>query len=199
MKIINTLVLALYSYKISNMVAFPTINTNRLLLSSLTANDIPAIVKYANNKKIADNTLNIPYPYSEKAAIFWLNLANEGFKNGSNLIFGIKLKQDQEFIGGMGLTIHSAFKRAEIGYWLGEPFWGNGYTTEAAKAVINYAFTQLGLNKITSSHYAKNPNSGRVMVNCGMNKEGVLIEHVLKQNEFQTLEVYGITKSEYFK
>ena len=178
---------------------FPKIETERLFLGELKAADIPAIVKHASNKNISDFTLNLPFPYSEKDAIYWINLANQGFKDGTNIIFGIKRKSDNQFIGGIGLTIARIFNRAEIGYWIAEPFWGKGYATEATRSIIKYGFEHLDLNKFTSSYLAKNPASGKVMKKSGMTKEGELKEHVHKASEYHDLIVFGLTKAQFEK
>ncbi|PRX54782.1 GNAT family N-acetyltransferase [Flagellimonas meridianipacifica] len=178
------------------MNSFPEIKTERLLLTELKADDISDIVKHAANKKIADFTLNLPHPYAEKDAIYWINLAHQGFQNGTNIIFGIKLKDDNQFIGGIDLTVEKTFNRAEIGYWIAEPFWSKGYATEATVAIIAYGFDQLKLNKLTSSYLAKNIASGRVMQKSGMVREGVLKEHILKGGEYHDLILYGITKNQ---
>jgi len=175
---------------------FPKIETERLVLTELKSVDIPEIVKHASNKNISDFTLNLPFPYSEKDAIYWINLANQGFKNGTNIIFGIRLKTDNQFIGGISLTIERKFNRAEIGYWIAEPFWRKGYATEATRSIIKYGFDNLDLNKLTSSHLAKNPASGKVMENSGMKKEGELKEHILKKSEYHDLILYGLTKKQ---
>ncbi len=181
------------------MKRFPKIETQRLLLTELTSSDITSIVEYASNKNISNYTHNLPFPYSEKDAIYWINLANLGFKNGTKLTFGIRPKPDNEFIGGIGLTIVPEFERAEIGYWVAEPFWGKGYATEATKAIINFGFSDLGLNKLTSSHLAKNPASGKVLTKSGLMKEGVLKEHLVKNSEYHDLVVFGLTKKEFEK
>jgi RimJ/RimL family protein N-acetyltransferase len=175
----------------------PKIETERLFLTELKAADIPHIVRYAANKSISDNTLHIPFPYSEKDAVYWIHLANQGLRNNTHFIFAIRLKTGDEFIGGIGLTIEQKFFRAEIGYWIAEPFWNQGYTTEATKAMIEFGFHDLGLNKITSSHFEHNPASGKVMVKCGMTKEGELKEHICKSSVFHTLVLYGLRKAEY--
>jgi RimJ/RimL family protein N-acetyltransferase len=181
------------------MEQFPEIETERLFLAELNSSDIPQIVKYAANKNISANTLNLPFPYTDKDAVYWINLANQGFKTGSHLIFGIKLKPEKQFIGGIGLTIDKRFKRAEIGYWIAEPFWNKGFATEATKSVIRFGFEKLDLNKFTSSHFTRNPASGKVMLNCGMIKEGELAEHILKDAVFHSLVLYGLTKKDYEK
>jgi RimJ/RimL family protein N-acetyltransferase len=179
------------------MEQFPQIETERLLLSRLQAVDIPAIVQYAANQKISRFTGNLPFPYTEKDAVYWLNQANQGFKNKTQIILGIRLRPEPVFTGGIALTIDPGHNRAEIGYWLAEPFWNNGYTTEAARAIIRFGFDQLGLQKLTSSHLALNPASGRVLLKSGMRKEGELQEHILKNSVYHTLVLYGLTRNDY--
>ncbi len=83
----------------------PALETDRLILTAPQAADIPIIVAYAGNKNIADNTLNIPHPYAEKEAVYWLFLSNQGLINSTNYIFAIRLKTAHALIGDIGLTI----------------------------------------------------------------------------------------------
>ncbi|MEO1487742.1 MAG: GNAT family protein [Bacteroidota bacterium] len=166
-------------------------------MNELLAKDVPDIMKHASNKNISEFTLNLPFPYSEKDAIYWINQANEGFKNGTKIIFGIRPKPKKEFIGGIGLTIEQRFNRAEIGYWIAEPHWGKGYTTEATKSIIKYAFESLKLNKLTSSHLHQNPASGKVLIKSGMIEEGRLKDHILKNREYHDLILYGLTREQF--
>ncbi|WP_240723694.1 GNAT family N-acetyltransferase [Flavobacterium sp. J27] len=179
------------------MIEFPKINTNRLVLDKLTFHDIPKIVEYAGNKKIADKTLNIPHPYKEQDAIFWINSANQGFENKSQFTFGIKIKTSNEFMGGIGLKVDNKFNRAELGYWIAEKYWNLGYATEAVKAILNFGFTELNLNKIYATHLEENIASGKVMIKNGMVKEGELKEHTKKGKEYKNLIQYRLTFQEF--
>jgi RimJ/RimL family protein N-acetyltransferase len=179
------------------MHSFPEIETARLRLTELRSGDIPRIVQLAANPRVSDYTLNLPFPYAEKDAIYWLNLAHQGYANGTHFIFAIRVKPENAFIGGIGLTLERRFNRAEAGYWLGEPYWNRGYATEALAAIIPFGFDTLGLHKITSSYLAQNPASGRVMEKCGMHREGELKEHLCKGATYHTLIVYGLTRSDY--
>ena len=132
------------------MNSYPNLTTERLTLSTPQVTDIPNIIQYAGNIKVAENTLNMPHPYYEKDAVFWLNMAHEGFKNQDKYIFGIRLKDTNTLIGGMGLHLETRFNRAELGYWIGEPFWNKGYASEAARVVLEFGFVTLKLNKITN-------------------------------------------------
>ena len=176
---------------------FPEIETDRLVLRKIISNDIPKIIEYAGNIKIAEMTLNIPHPYAKKDAIFWLNSVSEGFKNQTQYTFGIGLNTPNEFIGGIGLKIDSKVNQAELGYWIAEPFWNKGYATEAVEAVLKFGFTQLNLDKIHANHFAKNPSSGKVMLKNGMLKQGELPQQAKKGNEYKSLIQYSLTHIEF--
>lgn len=120
------------------MTKFPELKTKRLILREISYKDIPKIVEYAGNAKIAETTLNIPHPYQEKDAIFWINNANQGFSNQTQYTFGIRLKSTGEFIGGVGLKVNKRFNRSELGYWMAEDFWNKGYVTEAVGAILAF-------------------------------------------------------------
>lgn len=179
------------------MKIFPTLEANRIELSRLKASDIEAIVSYAQNEKIAANTLNLPHPYKEKDAIWWINSANQGFINQTQYTFAIRLKNTKEFIGGLGLRIDKAYNRGELGYWVAEEFWNKGYATESLKVLLNYGFNELELNKIYAVHLIENPSSGKVMSKNGMIQEGILKDHFKKDNEYKTVIQYRLTRAEY--
>ena len=181
------------------MTHFPIIESERLLLTKLQSTDIEKIIEYAGNIQIAENTLNIPHPYEKKDALFWINSANEGFKNKTQFSFAIRLRESNEFIGGIGLKINKRFDRAELGYWLGEPFWNEGYTTEAVKMLLDFGFNELALNKIFAFHAVENEASGKVMIKNGMIEEGLLKDHFKKGTEYKTAKQYRLTKSEFEK
>ena len=176
---------------------FPTLTTERLTLSRILAADIPTIVKYAGSEQIAATTLNLPHPYEEKDAIFWIQMANAGFVDKTQYTFAIRLNTTNEFMGGIGLRTNFKMGRGELGYWIGAPFWNLGFTTEAASAILKFGFETLELNKIYATHVIENPASGKVMIKNGMIKEGELVDHVKKGGLYKTLIQYRLTKKEY--
>lgn len=179
------------------MKSLPELSTERLNLSALTAVDIPLIVWYANNHEVAKYTANIPHPYAEKDAVFWLNMANVGMKQSNHFVFALRDKETNAFMGGMGLRLHAQFKRAELGYWLAEPFWGQGFTTEAAAAVIRFGFKQLKLRKINARHIIANGASGKVMVKNGFQLEGTLRREMVRDGKEHDVKVYGLLAEEF--
>lgn len=179
------------------MSSFPQLSTNRLTLRKVQAADLPFLIKYANNKTISNNLLNIPHPYKEEDAIFWMNFVLQGFKNKERYVFAIGLNETGEFIGAVGLHLNGRHDGAEMGYWLGEPFWGKGLMTEAVKAVLQFGFDELALNKIYATHFSNNIASGKVMIANGMTKEGELKDHYKVDSVYESVIQYRLLKQEY--
>jgi ribosomal-protein-alanine N-acetyltransferase len=86
-----------------------------------------------------------------------------------------------------------------MGYWLGVPYWGQGYATEAGGEVLRYGFEDLKLHRIFASHFEHNPTSGKVLCKLGMHHEGCQRKHILKWNRFVDSELYGILREEWEK
>jgi len=179
------------------MKTFPTLHTARLTLGRIEVSDIPTIIKYARNPNVSKMLRTMPYPYAEKDAIFWLNKARTEFEKESAYIFRIGLANRGEFIGGISLHLKKEHQKATIGYWIGEPFWGKGYMTEALGAVLKFGFDALNLNKIQALHKASNAASGKVMAKNKMVKEAELVDDMYQNEAFHTLIQYRLTKREY--
>jgi RimJ/RimL family protein N-acetyltransferase len=175
------------------------LRTTRLLLRSLEREDVPAILRLAGTKEIAATTLNIPYPYPEDDAHNFLDKASEDFREGRSVSFAISLATGSELCGVLGLRIQDTHRHAELGYWIGVPFWGKGYVTEAARAVVAFGFDTLRLHRIYAHHFAGNTASGRVLEKIGMRHEGRSREHVLKWDKFVDIENYGVLAEEFAK
>jgi len=178
------------------MTSQPTLFSERLLLRPFTLADAPDVQRLAGDRAIAYTTQNIPHPYEDGMAETWIGSHREQFEKGQFVTFAIALG-DGTLIGAIGLHLHQAHERAELGYWIGKPYWGQGYCTEAAQAVLQYGFETLGLNRIHARHLTRNPASGRVMFKIGMRHEGSLRQHAKKWGVFEDIEVYGILRDEY--
>jgi RimJ/RimL family protein N-acetyltransferase len=126
----------------------------------------------------------------------WIQTAEDHFKRGDGIHFAIALRPQDLFIGGIGLSIDRQNEVAELGYWIGKPYWNQGYCTEAAQATLRYGLEVLGLNRIQARHFASNPASGRVMQKSGMKYEGYLRQATRKWGRAEDWEVYSILKGE---
>lgn len=142
-------------------------------------------------------TQNVPHPYEDGAAECWISNHALEFATGNSVTFAIVLQASGELVGCIGLRIKRDYDHAELGYWIGYPYWGQGYCTEAGQAVIEYAFTELGVNRIHATHFSRNPASGRVMEKLGMHREGMLRQHVKKWGQYEDIVNYGLLKDEW--
>ena len=172
----------------------PELRTERLLLRDFRPDDIPDIVRLAGAREVAATTLRIPHPYSEENARQFLAMRQED-KFGYS--FAITLLAGGELCGGIGLHPDAAYPRAELGYWIGVPYWDHGYATEAARAVVDFGFRELKLQRIFAHHFQGNDASGRVLQKAGMKHEGCQRQHIEKWGRLLDLENYGVLRSEW--
>jgi ribosomal-protein-alanine N-acetyltransferase len=172
----------------------PTLTTERLVLRPFALDDAPAVQRLASDREVALNTLLIPHPYPDGAAEEWIKGHDD---QSNNHIFAIAPRAGGEVMGAIGLHADRQHERAEIGYWIGVPYWGNGYATEAAKAVVAYAFDNLGAHRVFAFHFTRNPASGRVLQKIGMQREGTMRQHLLKWGEHVDVDYYGVVRGEW--
>ena len=168
------------------------LRTERLVLRPFTPTDTATVQRLAGDRAIADTTERIPHPYEDGVAEAWIATHAPRFAKRQALEMAIVLKSSNDLVGAIALTLTMAHRRGELGYWIGLPYWGRGYATEAARVVIDYGFEELGLRRIQAQHMSRNPASGRVMQKLGMKHEGHLRAHVLKWGVPEDVEVYGI-------
>ncbi len=179
------------------MTSQPTLHTERLILRPFALTDAAEVQRLAGDRDIAATTLLIPHPYEDGMAEEWISTHKDEFQSGQQAVFAVVLAAEKRLVGAVGLDFNEQHCRAEMGYWIGKPYWGRGYCTEAARALLEYAFGQRGLNRVSAHHFANNPASGRVMRNIGMVHEGCLRQHVQKWNVFLDAELYAILKDEF--
>jgi RimJ/RimL family protein N-acetyltransferase len=177
----------------------PVLRTPRLMLRPLLVTDAPNIQRLAAAREVAATTLSIPHPYSDGYAEEWIRSQSKDFENRRAANFIILLRKKPEVCGVIGLILQPEHSHAELGYWIGVPFWNKGYGTEAAKAVIDFGFEQLKLQRIYAYHFSRNLASGRILQKVGMSEEGCLRQHIQKWNRFEDLICYGILRKEWQK
>lgn len=175
----------------------PTLDLDRLVLRPFSYSDAKRVQLLAGDEAIASGAINIPHPYLDGLAESWINSHNSEFKKGNSLILAMTKKDSDTLIGSIGLYINSKHKHAELGYWIGRDYWGNGYCSEAVAGIINYAFEKLLLNKIFAYFLTRNLASGKVLIKNGFKKEGSFRQHVLYKEKFEDIECYSLLKAEY--
>lgn len=177
----------------------PTITTERLVLRPFALSDAADVQRLAGHPAVADTTLSIPHPYPDGAAEQWISGHAERFQQREILVLAVTLRATGELAGAISLTLRDSDYRAELGYWMGVPYWNHGYCSEAARALVAYGFEQMGLHRIYAHHLTRNPASGRVMQKAGMTYEGTQRQHIKKNERYEDVACYGILRSEYEK
>lgn len=176
----------------------PTLKTARLVLRPFNLGDAKEVQRQAGHPDVAATTANIPHPYLDGMAEQWISGHPASFEAGTGADWAITLADSGKLVGCISLLgITQIHRRAEVGYWVGTEFWGQGICTEATKAVIKYSFEQLKLNKITARYMHTNTASGKVMIKAGMQQEGILRQDFFKNGQFTDMVLYGILKSNY--
>ena len=173
------------------------IRTGRLLLRPLELSDAADIQRLAGDRDVASTTRDIPYPYEDGTAETWINSCWGKTTAGELAIFAITLQTDGSFLGAIGLGRDANGAEAELSYWVGKPFWNQGYATEAVKAMIHHGLIELKLDRVYAAHFTRNPASGRVMQKAGMLHEGFLKRHTEKWGQLEDLELYWVTREEF--
>ncbi len=146
----------------------PVLETERLILRAPRPGDVKAVAALVNDRRIAENTARIPYPYKISDAEAFLASVN---RNGGETVFLITLPNGMP-VGACGMTPQER-QAPELGYWLGVKHWGKGYATEAVHALVDYAFGDLGYESLQSGARVTNPASRRVLEKCGFQWTGV--------------------------
>lgn len=139
--------------------------TTRLRLDALRHDDLADLVFLANNRRIATMVATMPHPFT---VVDGRNLiALSANRTATRAKFAIRLKSTGRVIGAIGYGALDEGEPLHLGYWVGEPFWGQGYATEAAQSVVDHVFTLPGIDRLVAAARVTNPASRRVLVKCG--------------------------------
>jgi len=161
------------------------IRGRRVLLAAPVFDQLAATVRLLNDPEVQRGTLRLPFPYTEHDGRAWIRKANRDRTAGRSLSLRIVRRSDGELLGGVGLhQLDATAARAEIGYWLGRDYWGQGYATEAANLVVRAAFTRLGVHRLEARVYPWNTASRRVIRRCGFRYEGRLRDEARKNGRW---------------
>lgn len=153
-----------------------------------------SIAKYANNKKIADNLRNIfPHPYTFENAKWYANDCINADRT-RQCVKAIVI--DGEAVGSIGVFVQDDVhcKGAEIGYWLGEPFWNKGIITDAIKQMCKIAFKELDIVRIFAETYSYNTGSKKALKKAGFKLEGVMRKSIYKNGNIYDSCIYSLIK-----
>ncbi len=170
--------------------------TPDLVIAPYEPTDVATLVELLADEEIARMTLRIPHPYHPAdAETFLASIAKTATEHGEATTFALRLASGK-LIGGIGLSRgeQSWSHRAEIGYWLGRPFWKQGIMTAAVQAIIRHAFDDVGLLKLTAGVFSFNNASARLLEKCGFVEEGCLRRHLPKDGQRIDVRMFGLLR-----
>ncbi|TGE02262.1 GNAT family N-acetyltransferase [Methylobacterium nonmethylotrophicum] len=173
------------------------LRTRRLVLRSFTNADAAALQVIAGERRIADTTISVPHPFTMADAIRWIEKAQRGLIDGTQYGFAIALPTPARLIGYAALhEVDREHAGAEVSFWIGAEFEGQGFVTEAAARVISFAFDEIGLNRLCAFHMVRNPGSGRVLEKLGFRQEGYLRHRVRKWGTFEDVLAWSLLRGD---
>ncbi len=177
----------------------PLLETERLRLRRLCMRDAADIFDYSRDPQVAKYVLwDAQTSLSEARG--YLRFMLRKYRLGEPASWGIELKATGRIVGTIGfMWIQRDNAAAEVGYSLARGLWNRGLMTEALRAVIDFGFRGLNLNRIEAQHESENPASGAVMRKCGMQREGTLRQRLMNKGRFVDVELYSILRCDYIQ
>jgi len=162
-----------------------------VLLRHFNIADAPRVQELAGDSAVSGTTAAIPHPYPDGMAEEWIDKHPTDRARGTEYIYAITRAEDRVLVGAIALR-PVADQHENLGYWIGREYWGNGYATAAARALIALAFKCLDCQQVTASHLARNPASGYVLEKCGL----VLIRRESRavRGRNESIYVRGLTR-----
>ena len=181
------------------MKPYPKLRTDRLVLRGFSPEDAPDVQRLAGEWDVARTLLVVPHPYEDGMAEEWIASHRPAYEAGERVNWAVVVREEGTLVGSITLHLHPLHDNAELGYWIGRPYWGRGYATEAAEEAVRYAFEVLRLHRIHANHFGSNPASGRVLRKVGMGLEGNRPEHYKKWGAYEDGVDYGLLASDWRK
>jgi ribosomal-protein-alanine N-acetyltransferase len=176
---------------------YPILETPRLFLRRIEPLDARAIYHLAQDAEITRYVAWEPHKTLQDTKEY-IRLFKEEYQKGTCFDFVIATKKRDEVLGLIGcVDINETNKSLEIGYWLGRQFWNDGYMTEALRALIDFCFRDLGMERLSAKHFEENAASGRVMQKAGMTCEGTLRKAEFVKGRYWNIKVYSIVREDW--
>ncbi len=170
--------------------------TQRLILRAPIMSDQQDFLRILNDFDVVKNLAPVPYPYSEAHFRQFVTRCDQARRNGTALVCAVTRAMDGALIGlcAVDLVEEGVW---ELGYWYGRPFWHQGYATEAASAVMRFAFEDLDALMLTSGWFFDNPASGRVLGKLGFVGAGTMQRHCVSRGIAVTSNRMLLTRDEF--
>jgi RimJ/RimL family protein N-acetyltransferase len=185
---------------LSDLAGTPTLETERLVLRELHPADAASVAERAGDRQVARFLIAVPSPYPVSLATRWIAGRIAWWPQARGITLAIARREDPGLLlGTVSLRRFLRDRRAELGYWLGADAWGSGYATEAADAMIEFGFRELGLERIYAQVLEGNEPSCRVLEKLGMMNEGIRRRHIRKGKRLCDVSMFGLLRDEWLE
>ena len=174
------------------------IEGKKVVLRQLKLSDAPLVQKYLKDPVMTKWTLNIPYPYPKNGGVKFIAKARSLKRRNKAIVYAITQKDSDNIVGVISFQdFNWPDKCAELGYWLGKPFWGKGLMTDATQLMLDLGFRVLKLHKIKAGVFADNPASIKVLMKNGLKREGVLRHRRMRFGKWRDTVLLAILETEF--
>lgn len=164
------------------------LETARLFLKPLTLETAIALVPLANNEAVTGWTARLPFPYQESDARSWFEGMDE-----NDSPWSLHLREaENDPVGSIGLRHHGRVGTADLGYWLGEPYWNKGFVSEAARAVVDYGFNEVGLDCLRAGCNPENGATKRIFEKLGLTYVETIEEDIPARGRVEKTAYYEL-------
>jgi RimJ/RimL family protein N-acetyltransferase len=171
----------------------PVLWTQRLKLRPFTLSDSTVVEHLAGERDVATATHGIPYPYPSGLAAQWIATHKLMFDQDLALTMAVVDRASARVIGCVRLAVDDGSQSGKLGFWIGKPYWNNGYATEAAQALLQYALKTRKLAAVYGAHRVGNDAAGRVLEKLGLLREPALPNAARAWGRYDTRVYYGCT------
>jgi len=176
----------------------PILGTARLVLRPFAVDDAVRVATLSRSRRVAHYLVHPP-PSPAVEARHWIGGHAARWADGRSVTLAVTARRGGAVMGAVNLLINQRHGHAELGYWLGPTYWGRGFATEAAAALVAWAFPALRLERVYAQYLDDNRASGRVLEKIGMLREGVRRHHVKKDGRYLDAHQYGLLRKEWRK
>ena len=164
------------------------LHTDNLVIKKPSENHLNSLIKELNNWNISKWLIEVPYPYSIDDAKYWVKKTKQDQ-------YSLNIYLKNKLIGGMSLSNQRENSKWELGYWIGEEYWGNGYAIDACENLISYFFSNTNNSIIYASHMKDNIKSKKIIIKLGFNLISSGKKFSISRNEMVEDLNYELRKS----
>jgi RimJ/RimL family protein N-acetyltransferase len=173
------------------------LETERLLLRPFETTDAPVLHELLSDPAVSGTLMNVDGPLTLADAERMIGGWQAAVAQGEALIFAVMRRANDTLVGYVDLALYPEHQRGEVAYWIGRPYWWQGYAAEAARRVVRCGFENLELNRIYARCLTRNEAAARVLEKAGLIYEGTHRQGAFKNGVFEDVAFYGVLRADY--